>query len=437
MGGGGFSMEPDNPLLDDTSSTSPARTRGRDRPRVCFLRDGERRRGRLRRELLRRVRAPERGQPPRPVRPDGRPTSRRSCSTRTSSTSAAATPRTCSPSGGSTASTARCERAWEAGVVLAGLSAGSMCWFESGTTDSFGPTSRRSTAGSGSWPGSHCPHYDGEAAAAADLPAADRARDACPPGYAADDGAALVFRDGELEEVVASRPAARGYRVEPGPDGTADRDRAADALPRLKRARVAIAAPTRVPRRRRRGPHRRPSIAGLPAPRGLDGLAPAGRHQPRRQVGERREDEQAPPRPRDAGPRAASRPWRGIGVGVERSAPRAAARSRGGRGRRRAGRGRARADPSDAAALPPERALEVLELREERRARRSPGPGRPGTSSATTALRNSGWSVTPDRRRRIEPRDAAEACAGQVAERRHRARPASPSASPTFAPRPM
>jgi hypothetical protein len=42
-----------------------------------------------------------------------------------------------------------------------------------------------------------------------------------PAGYAADDGAALIFRDQVLDEVVASRPAARAYRVEPGPDGTA------------------------------------------------------------------------------------------------------------------------------------------------------------------------------------------------------------------------
>ena len=42
-----------------------------------------------------------------------------------------------------------------------------------------------------------------------------------PPGYAADDGAALVFRGTELAEVVAELPAARGYRVERGPDGTA------------------------------------------------------------------------------------------------------------------------------------------------------------------------------------------------------------------------
>lgn len=93
-------------------------------------------------------------------------------------------------------------RAWEAGVVLAGLSAGSICWFESGT------------------PGSHSPHYDGEPER---RPTYQRliAESTLPGGYAADDGAALVFRGTELVEAVASRPAARGYRVVRGPDGDA------------------------------------------------------------------------------------------------------------------------------------------------------------------------------------------------------------------------
>jgi len=42
-----------------------------------------------------------------------------------------------------------------------------------------------------------------------------------PAGLAADDGAALVFEGHDLREVVSSRPGARGYRVERGPDGTA------------------------------------------------------------------------------------------------------------------------------------------------------------------------------------------------------------------------
>ena len=64
--------------------------------------------------------------------------------------------------------------------MLAGLSAGSICWFESGTTDSFGPGLDALTGGLGFLPGSNCPHYDGEAAAAADVSADDRGR--TPPG---------------------------------------------------------------------------------------------------------------------------------------------------------------------------------------------------------------------------------------------------------------
>ena len=90
-----------------------------------------------------------------------RPTSARSSSTRTRSSSAAATPRTCSRSGACTASTGFLREAWEAGVVLAGVSAGSICWFEAGVTDSF----REELDGLdclGFLPGSNCPHYDGE-----------------------------------------------------------------------------------------------------------------------------------------------------------------------------------------------------------------------------------------------------------------------------------
>jgi len=111
-------------------------------------------------------------------------------------------------------------RAWEAGVVLTGLSAGSLCWFETGTTDSFGAGLARLSSGLGLIPGSHSPHYDGEASR---RPQYQRlvAEGVLPAGYAADDGAALVFRGTELAEVVASRPAARGYRVERGPAGDA------------------------------------------------------------------------------------------------------------------------------------------------------------------------------------------------------------------------
>jgi peptidase E len=109
--------------------------------------------------------------------------------------------------------------AWEAGVVLAGTSAGSNCWFEGSTTDSFGPLAALPD-GLGFLPGSHSPHYDSEPGR---RPTYQRlvAEGALPDGHAADDGAGLVFDGTELAEVVASRVGARAYRVVRGLDGQA------------------------------------------------------------------------------------------------------------------------------------------------------------------------------------------------------------------------
>jgi dipeptidase E len=103
---------------------------------------------------------------------------------------------------------------WEAGVVLAGLSAGAMCWFEWGVTSSLG--SPAPSPGLGFLPGSMSVHADGEPGR---LPVcrAAIADGTIPPGYAADDGVGLVFRDTTLEEVVSSRPGRRALRI--GPDG--------------------------------------------------------------------------------------------------------------------------------------------------------------------------------------------------------------------------
>ncbi|MBX5475742.1 MAG: peptidase E [Clostridia bacterium] len=103
-------------------------------------------------------------------------------------------------------------RAWEEGVVLAGISAGSLCWFEEGVTDSFGTRLDR-IACLGLLSGSNCPHYDGEPER---RPAYHRMLEEgrIGPGYAADDGVALHFVDRELREVVSSRPEARAYRLE-------------------------------------------------------------------------------------------------------------------------------------------------------------------------------------------------------------------------------
>ena len=104
--------------------------------------------------------------------------------------------------------------AWERGILLCGWSAGMICWFEAGVTDSFGPQLEGMRDGLGFLPGSACPHYDGEELR---RPVYTRlVADGFPPGYAADDGAALHFVGTELQEVVAVEEGAQAYRVEPG-----------------------------------------------------------------------------------------------------------------------------------------------------------------------------------------------------------------------------
>jgi dipeptidase E len=101
--------------------------------------------------------------------------------------------------------------AWESGILLTGWSAGMICWFEAGVTDSFGPQLEGMRDGLGFLAGSACPHYDGEKLR---RPVYERlVRDGFPPGLALDDAAGAHFVGTELHEVVASSPGAGGYRV--------------------------------------------------------------------------------------------------------------------------------------------------------------------------------------------------------------------------------
>lgn len=98
------------------------------------------------------------------------------------------------------------------GTILAGISAGMNCWFEASSTDSFGPLAPLRD-GLGLLPGSACPHYFGEPGRA------ERFREwvaagTLPPGHAADDGVALLWRDGVLVEAVSERPDGRAFRVD-------------------------------------------------------------------------------------------------------------------------------------------------------------------------------------------------------------------------------
>jgi dipeptidase E len=105
-------------------------------------------------------------------------------------------------------------QAWEQGTVLTGVSAGMICWFEAGITDSFGPQLTGMRDGLGFLAGSACPHYDGEELR---RPVYRKLVDeGYPAGYAADDGVGLHFVGTELAEVWTTREGATAYRVEPG-----------------------------------------------------------------------------------------------------------------------------------------------------------------------------------------------------------------------------
>ena len=100
--------------------------------------------------------------------------------------------------------------AWQQGIPLAGWSAGMICWFEQGVTDSFGPELAAMDC-LGFLPGSACPHYDGEERR---RPVYTRlVADGLAPGIAADDDAGVHFVGRELREVVTSRDGATAYRV--------------------------------------------------------------------------------------------------------------------------------------------------------------------------------------------------------------------------------
>jgi peptidase E len=100
--------------------------------------------------------------------------------------------------------------AWQAGVVLCGTSAGMICWFEAGVTDSFGPQLEGMEC-LGLIPGSACPHYDGEELRRPRYH--ELVAGGIPGGWAADDGVAIHFEGWELREAVAALPGKSAYRV--------------------------------------------------------------------------------------------------------------------------------------------------------------------------------------------------------------------------------
>ena len=120
-------------------------------------------------------------------------------------------------------------RVWRSGVVLAGVSAGSICWYVGGTTDSFGPL-RAVTNGLALLPFANGVHYDSEAER---RPLVHRlvADGTLPETHCTDDGVGLVYRGSELVEAVTEQPGKGAYIV------TRDGDRAVERRlePRLLR----------------------------------------------------------------------------------------------------------------------------------------------------------------------------------------------------------
>ena len=211
FGGGGFSMESGNALLDDYVLAAT----GVERPKVCFLPTAS---GDADHYIVRFYRH----FPASRCEPSHVSLFRRDCG--------APDPAThlleqdlIYVGGGSLISLlgtwtahgidAMLRAAWEQGVVMAGLSAGSLCWFDHAMT-AFHGESRR-VRGLGLLPYSNAVHYEDKPERRAAFVAA--IADGMPPGYGTGDGAALHFVELSLARVVTSRPHARAYHV--APDG--------------------------------------------------------------------------------------------------------------------------------------------------------------------------------------------------------------------------
>ncbi len=110
--------------------------------------------------------------------------------------------------------------AWEAGVVLTGVSAGSICWHVGGTTDSFGPQLRPITNGLGLLPFSNGVHYDSELQR---RPLFQQliGEGVLPAGYATDDGVGVLYHGTEFVEAVTERDGKSAYFVKREQDGKA------------------------------------------------------------------------------------------------------------------------------------------------------------------------------------------------------------------------
>lgn len=209
LGGGGFSMEPDNPLLDDFVLSLVPHPR---LPRICFVPtasgDSDSYTGRFEAAF---------------------PRERAATSVLTLFERTVAdlddflqSQDVIYVGGGNTANLLAVwrlhgldralRRAYRAGVVLAGVSAGMNCWFEGSITDSFNMEQYVGLPdGLGLLGGSCCPHYDGEPGRREVYHSL--VRTGFPAGYAVPDSTGLHFVDEQLAEVVSSVPQRCAYLV--------------------------------------------------------------------------------------------------------------------------------------------------------------------------------------------------------------------------------
>jgi dipeptidase E len=117
--------------------------------------------------------------------------------------------------------------AWRQGIVLAGQSAGAMCWFEAGISKSSGRA--QPAAGLGMMAGSLCVHYNDEPERRAAY--LDAVADGMPAGYGLDDYAGLLWEGEGSPAAVTARRGARAYRVSSGADGADESPLPARFLP--------------------------------------------------------------------------------------------------------------------------------------------------------------------------------------------------------------
>ncbi len=118
--------------------------------------------------------------------------------------------------------------AWDRGVVLGGASAGSLCWFEEGTTDSR-PQRLTKMECLGFLRGSHSPHYDGEEQRRPTYQNMILSGE-MKPGYACDNDAGIYFVDNEVERVVRTREEAKVYYVSANAGSIVERELASEMI---------------------------------------------------------------------------------------------------------------------------------------------------------------------------------------------------------------